>query len=191
MQGQPAAKTQDHLQDSDEALMLRIAGGDRHAYDLLVKRHLQRVYAIARGMVYRQQDAEDVAQDVFIRIWIYAKRWEPGYAAVTTWLHRIVMNCCYDHLRKQSKQPLGGFDADVLPDDGKDMEGEMAAVQQQDKIRRALQDLPERQRMAVTLCYLQEMTNAEAAKVMDVHIKALEGLLVRARKALRPVLEEM
>lgn len=189
MQGQPAAERQDQPEESDEALMLRIADGDRSAYDQLVRRHLQRVYAVARGMVYRQQDAEDVAQDVFIRIWIYAKRWEPGHAAVTTWLHRIVMNCCFDHLRKQSRQPLGGYDADILPDDAKDMEGQMAAAQQKEKIRRALQDLPERQRMAVTLCYLQEMTNAEAAKVMDVHIKALEGLLVRARKALRPVLE--
>lgn len=189
MQGQPAAERQDQPEESDEALMLRIADGDRSAYDQLVRRHLQRVYAVARGMVYRQQDAEDVAQDVFIRIWIYAKRWEPGHAAVTTWLHRIVMNCCFDHLRKQSRQPLGGYDADILPDDAKDMEGQMAAAQQKEKIRRALQDLPERQRMAVSLCYLQEMTNAEAAKVMDVHIKALEGLLVRARKALRPVLE--
>jgi len=189
MQGQPAAQKKVHPEESDEALMLRIAAGDRFAYDQLVKRHLQRVYAVARGMVYRQQDAEDVAQDVFIRIWIYAKRWEPGHSAVTTWLHRIVVNCCFDHLRKQSKQPLGGYDADVLPDEGKDVEGQMAAAQQKDKVRRALQDLPERQRMAVTLCYLQEMTNAEAAKAMDVHIKALEGLLVRARKALRPVLE--
>lgn len=191
MQGQPAAQKKDHPEESDEALMLRIADGDRIAYDTLVKRHLQRVYALARGMVYRQQDAEDVAQDVFMRIWIYAKRWESGHSAVTTWLHRIVMNCCFDHLRKRAKQPLGGYDADVLPDEGKDVEGQMAAAQQKDKIRRALQELPERQRMAVTLCYLQEMTNVEAAKVMDVHIKALEGLLVRARKALRPVLEDV
>lgn len=187
---QVQAATSAAREESDAALMQRIAAGDRLAYDVLVKRHLQRVYAIARGMVYRQQDAEDVAQDVFIRIWVYARKWEDGHSAVTTWLHRIVMNCCYDHLRKQSKQPLGGLETDRLEDaDNTDMEGQMVAAQRKEKIRRALQDLPERQRMAVTLCYLQEMTNAEAAEVMDVHIKALEGLLVRARKALRPVLQ--
>jgi RNA polymerase sigma-70 factor, ECF subfamily len=173
----------------DEDLMLRVAQGDQQAFDLLVKRHLSRVYATARGMVYRQTDAEDVAQDVFMRVWMYAKRWRPGEAAVTTWLHRIVVNCCYDHLRKQGKQPFSGAEIETLVDDAKNAEGKYADEQKKQKIRSALKILPERQRMAVTLCYLQELTNVEAAKAMDTHIKALEGLLVRARKALRPILE--
>ena len=177
---------------TDEDLMARTARGDRQAFDTLVKRHMQRVYSLSRGMVNRKPDAEDATQDVFTRVWIYAPRWRPGEAAFTTWLHRITMNCCYDLLRKRGSTDAKQTElADDLASGEKDGEAKYAERQENARIRDALQQLPERQRMAVTLCYLQEMTNAEAAQVMEVHIKALEGLLVRARRALRPVLEEM
>jgi RNA polymerase sigma-70 factor, ECF subfamily len=176
---------------TDEDLMGRTAGGDREAFDLLVKRHLQRVYALSRGMLNRKADAEDVAQDVFTRIWIYAPRWRAGEAAFTTWLHRIVMNCCFDHLRKQGSEARRQELPEDIASPERDSEGSYAEKQKKARIRAALQELPERQRMAVTLCYLQEMTNAEAAQIMDMHLKALEGLLVRARRSLRPMLEEM
>lgn len=176
---------------TDEDLMARTAQGDRQALDTLVKRHMQRVYNLARGMVNRKPDAEDVTQDVFTRIWIYAPRWRAGEAAFTTWLHRITMNCCYDCLRKRGAETKQTEIPDDLASGDKDGEAKYAEGQKNARIRKALQMLPERQRMAVTLCYLQELTNAEAADVMEIHIKALEGLLVRARRTLRPVLEEM
>jgi RNA polymerase sigma-70 factor, ECF subfamily len=175
---------------TDEELMARTAKGDRQAFDTLVKRHMQRVYATARGMLNRKPDAEDVTQDVFTRVWVYASRWRAGEAALTTWLHRITMNCCYDHMRKHGKDPKAEVPDDMASSE-KDGEAKYAERQKNARVREALQLLPERQRMAVTLCYLQEMTNAEAADVMEIHIKALEGLLVRARKTLRPMLEEM
>jgi RNA polymerase sigma-70 factor, ECF subfamily len=176
---------------TDEELMARTAKGDRQAFDTLVKRHLQRVYSLSRGMLNKKPDAEDVAQDVFTRVWIYAPRWRAGEAAFTTWLHRITMNCCYDHLRKRRSEMKNAEIPDDLASGEKDGEQKYADRQKNARIRDALQGLPERQRMAVTLCYLQEMTNAEAAEVMEIHLKALEGLLVRARRSLRPQLEEM
>ncbi|MEZ0223865.1 MAG: RNA polymerase sigma factor [Alphaproteobacteria bacterium] len=176
---------------TDEDLMARTAKGDRQAFDTLVKRHLQRVYFLSRGMLNKKPDAEDVAQDVFTRVWIYAPRWRAGEAAFTTWLHRITMNCCYDHLRKRGSDAKNTEIPDELASTEKDGEAKYADRQKNARIRDALAQLPERQRMAVTLCYLQEMTNAEAAEVMEIHIKALEGLLVRARRSLRPQLEEM
>lgn len=175
-------------EDTDAVLMARIATGDARAFDRLVRRHLKRAYNVAYGMVYNSADAQDVAQDAMMRVWIYAPTWRAGESAVTTWLHRIVVNCCYDFLRKKARQPQGG----ELPADIEDMtartEHDYAETEQKKRLRAMLRSLPERQRMAVTLCYLEDMSNAEAAAVMGVHIKALEGLLVRARKALKPML---
>jgi RNA polymerase sigma-70 factor (ECF subfamily) len=176
---------------TDEDLIARTAGGDRQAFDALVRRHMQRVYSISRGMVNKAHDAEDVTQDVFTRIWVYAPRWRAGEAAFTTWLHRITMNCCYDFLRKRGSDAKRAELPDDLATGEKDGEARYAERQKNSRVRDALQQLPERQRMAVTLCYLEEMTNAQAAEVMEIHLKALEGLLVRARRSLRPVLEEM
>jgi len=178
-------------EDTDAVLMAQIATGDARAFDRLVRRHLKRAYNVAYGMVYNSADAQDVAQDAMMRVWMYAPTWRAGESAVTTWLHRIVVNCCYDFLRKKSRQPQGG----ELPADIEDMtartEHDYAETEQKKRLRAMLRSLPERQRMAVTLCYLEEMSNADAAAVMGVHIKALEGLLVRARKALKPMLASL
>jgi len=176
---------------TDEDLIARAATGDRQAFDALVRRHMQRVYTLSRGMVNRQPDAEDVTQDVFTRVWIYAPRWRPGEAAFTTWLHRITVNCCYDHLRKHGAEARKMELPDDLAAPDRDPEGKTEERQKNARVRAALQELPERQRMAVTLCYLEELTNVQAAAAMKIHLKALEGLLVRARRSLRPVLEEM
>lgn len=173
---------------TDEELMARVSGGDRHAFDALAKRHLNRVYSIARCMVKRQPDAEDVAQEVFTRLWVYGPRWEAGRSAFTTWLYRIVVNCCNDMLRKQQRD--GGEVPEDLASPEPGGEAQLAQRQQEEKVRAALGALPERQRIAVTLCYFQGLTNPEAAAAMDMHIKALEGLLVRARKAMKGMLEE-
>jgi RNA polymerase sigma-70 factor (ECF subfamily) len=175
-------------EDSDAALMTAIAAGDARAFDRLVRRHLKRAYNVAYGMVYNSADAQDVAQDAMMRVWMYAPTWRAGESAVTTWLHRIVVNCCYDFLRKKARQPQGGEVSADIEDMTAKTEQDYAETEQKKRLRAMLRSLPERQRMAVTLCYLEEMSNADAAAVMGVHIKALEGLLVRARKALKPML---
>jgi len=168
--------------------MARIAGGDKLAFDALAKRHLNRVYSIARVMVKKQADAEDVAQDVFTRLWIYGPKWQDGKSAFTTWLYRIVVNCCNDHLRKNRN--TGGEVPKDLASGDPSSEAMLSQRETDQRVRAALAQLPERQRIAVTLCYFQGLTNPEAAAAMDMHIKALEGLLVRARKAMRGMLEE-
>ena len=180
----------DQHQASDEDLMARVAVGDRLAFDALVKRHLNRVYSIARCMVKAQADAEDVAQDVLTRLWVYGPRWKEDKAAFTTWLYRIVVNCCNDHLRKHKQDRNKAEMPEDLESKEPDSEAAYVTRQQNEKVRAALASLPERQRIAVTLCYFQGLTNVQAAAAMDVHIKALEGLLVRARKSMKEMLEE-
>jgi len=178
-------------EDTDAVLMARIATGDARAFDRLVRRHLKRAYNVAYGMVYNSADAQDVAQDAMMRVWMYAPTWRAGESAVTTWLHRIVVNCCYDFLRKKARQPQGGELSADIEDMTARTEHNYAETEQKKRLRAMLRSLPERQRMAVTLCYLEDMSNADAAAVMGVHIKALEGLLVRARKALKPMLASL
>ncbi|MCK5659710.1 MAG: sigma-70 family RNA polymerase sigma factor, partial [Alphaproteobacteria bacterium] len=93
--------------------------------------------------------------------------------------------------RKPSHQiSLSGLE-DVLQDTGENQDAQIISLQKKEQIRQAVQFLPDRQRMAVVLCYFEEMSNSQAAAVMGVHIKALEGLLVRARKKLRERLGEI
>ena len=86
--------------ESDEALMAKIAEGDRGAFHALTRRHLPRILRVAARVLGNAGDAEDVAQEAFLRVWSHADRWDPEKARVTTWLHRIVVNLCIDRRRR-------------------------------------------------------------------------------------------
>lgn len=172
-------------QTADEQLMARVAQGDAQAFNLLVRRHLPRAYAIARRVLNSNAEAEDAAQEAFTKIWVRARDYRADKAAFTTWLHRIVVNASLDMARK--KRPIAVED-DVLhavADTRDNAEAIAAGNEESARVQAAIAELPAQQRAAVTLCYTEEYTNAEAAKLMGVHLKALEGLLVRARKSLR------
>lgn len=167
-------------------LMARVAAGDGAAATLLVDRHLPAVTAFARRMLGSQADAEDVAQDVFLRLWQHAGRWRPGAARLRTWLIRIALNLSLDRLRKRPTLPLDGIDdpVDPAPNPG-------TALHRQDVARRveaALMALPERQRAALALFHYQELSQEEAAAALDISVEALESLLARGRRSLRETL---
>ena len=170
----------------DDELVAAVAKGDEDACRELMKRHLGRVVALARRMLGNQADAEEIAQEVFLRVWKHAEKWEPGRAQFSTWLHRVGTNLCLDRLRKQ-----GMDDLDAIPEPASDDPTPYEAMAQKDVARRveaALQTLPARQRLAITLSHYQGLTNIEAAEVMDVTVEAVESLLGRARRALRTAL---
>lgn len=174
-----------------EQLMARVANGDSAAFNLLVRVHLPRAYSIARRVLNNQADAEEAAQDAFTKVWVHAADWKEGKAKFTTWLYRIVVNAALDIARKK-KLPTTS-DETVLAmqsDDADSIEERLASEDEHNALHVALDRLTAQQRAAVSLCYFEEMTNPEAAKVMGIHIKALEGLLVRARKTLRGILTE-
>src|SRR5690606_34970755 len=77
------------IEASDDELVLRVASGDEAACRILIDRHFARTLSLARRMLGSQQDAEEVAQEVFLRVWTHAERWEPGRAQFRTWLHRV------------------------------------------------------------------------------------------------------
>jgi RNA polymerase sigma-70 factor (ECF subfamily) len=168
---------------TDEELMARAGTGDRSAFAALMDRHLDRAVATAYRVLGNRADAEEAAQEAFLRVWVNAAKWRPDTAKFTTWLHRILVNHCIDRKRRPGMAPLeaAGDPADERPT----AFDTLAANDDAERIRGAMAALPERQRAAIALCYWGGQGNIEAAASLGVTVGALESLLVRARRTLR------
>lgn len=175
--------------DPDEEVLARVAQGDPAAVRALVGRKLPRLLGLAQRMLGDAAEAEDVAQEAFLRVWKQAPAWRPGEARFDTWLHRVALNLCYDRLRRRRETPVEL--PPEQPDTGPAPDRGLEAADVGARVSAALQGLPERQREAVALCHYQELTNIEAAAVMGVSVEALESLLARGRRALRAALADM
>jgi RNA polymerase sigma-70 factor (ECF subfamily) len=171
------------MEESDETLMRRVGDGDQEACRALVERHLGRVVAFAARVLGNPSDAEDVAQETFVRLWGGARRWQPGRARLTTWLHRVALNLCLDRLGRRREAPLESVPEPVDPSPPAVVLLERQAVGRH--VNRELAALPPQQRVAITLCHYQGLGNIEAAGVMGVSVEALESLLSRGRRTLR------
>ena len=174
--------------DPDAALIRRIAEGDQAAASTFVTRKLHRVLALAHRVCGDASEAEDIAQDVFIRVWKYAGSWKKDDAKVDTWLHRIVLNVCHDRLSASHRQhEVGGMEPELgmQVDPGPTPEDAIVGQSTRDRVWQALQALPARQREALVLTYYQDLSNAEAAAAMQISVDAVESLLARARRALK------
>jgi RNA polymerase sigma-70 factor (ECF subfamily) len=172
--------------DPEHVLVRRIATGDAQAYRTLSERYLTRIHSYSWRLLGHQEDAEEVTQETFLRLWQNAHRFE-AKAKVSTWLYRIAHNLAIDRLRKRG-ETLDQEHVDRAPASGgpsSHLERKREAV----AVREALDSLAPRQRAAVTLVHLEGMSGAEAAEVMQVGPEALESLLSRGRRRLKSLLE--
>jgi RNA polymerase sigma-70 factor, ECF subfamily len=140
-------------------------------------------------MLGQQADAEDIAQETFLRLWTHADRWQEGKAGVSTWLHRIAHNLCIDALRRGKSEVSDELD-DQYADQVPSMEQLISRNAERESLRRALSELPERQRSALIMTHYQGLSNKEVASILDVSVDALESLLARARKSLKTKLQD-
>jgi RNA polymerase sigma factor (sigma-70 family) len=170
--------------DPDLELLSGVSRGEPAAVREMVARKLPRLTALATRVLGDRAEANDVAQETFMQIWKHAGRWQPGSARFDTWIHRVALNLCNDRLRRRrdfvtmddAPEPM---DPTPAPDE------QMESAGRSERIEDAVAALPARQRQALVLHYYQELSNIEAADVMNISVEALESLLSRARRQLR------
>jgi RNA polymerase sigma-70 factor, ECF subfamily len=167
------------------AWMARIRDGDVEAFRKLVETHQSRVIGTISKMLGSDAEAEDLAQQVFIRIWKSAGRYQPT-AKFTTWLFRITRNLVFNELRRK-RHFVDQSEEIPEPKDRLEKEPDrvLLAEELQKSIQEAINELPESQRMAIILRRYEEMSYEDIAKVMETTVPAVKSILFRARAELR------
>ncbi|WP_017530582.1 RNA polymerase sigma factor [Pseudomonas fluorescens] len=176
--------------DPDVELLARIGNNEPAAVNEMVTRKLPRLLALASRLLGDGDEAKDVAQESFLRIWRHAAGWRSGEARFDTWLHRVALNLCHDRLRRRKERPLHDKDVLELPDSAPSADEQLETAERSARMAAALAALPERQREAIVLQYYQELSNIDAAALMNISVEALESLLSRARRQLRSQLAD-
>jgi len=167
------------------AWMARIREGDMEAFRLLVETHQARVIGTISKMLGSDAESEDLAQQVFIRVWKSASRYQPT-AKFTTWLFRITRNLVFNELRR--KRHIVEH-SEEIPEPAERVEKEPDRVLLEGELQKAIQEaineLPETQRMAIILRRYEDMSYEDIAKVMETTVPAVKSILFRARAELR------
>lgn len=169
--------------------MEKIKQGDTAAFEALIEAHQHKVLGMVAKMLGDQTDHEDIAQQVFIRIWKSAHRYHPT-AKFTTWLFKITRNLVFNELRRRKRHPSSSLDDENshfhLADDRTIAPNEAVLEQElQQAIQKAIDALPELQRMALVLRRYEEMPYEQIADVLEITVPAVKSLLFRARTELR------
>ncbi len=169
---------------SDPQLLHLIQDGDKSAFTKLVNRHANSFYRIAFRFLNSRDNAEDIVQEAFLKLWNNTGIWKPHYdAKFTTWFSKIVINLCLD-LKKKNKNILEIDENEIAGNDETPYET-VSKRQNQEMLNMYLDELPDRQQTAINLCFYEGFSNKEAAEIMEINIKALESLLMRAKSNLR------
>jgi RNA polymerase sigma-70 factor (ECF subfamily) len=178
------------ITDLDYALLRRVARGEAAALAELIRRHQTRLYQIAYRLLKDPLEAEDALQEVFIKVYENAHRFEPK-AKVSAWLHRITANYCLNLLRQRRPQEsLDQGNGPVVPNSGATP---LEALEERDlthRLQEALEALPENQRRALILKRFGGLSYQEIAAEMGLSPQAVDGLLKRARQFLKKALQE-
>ncbi len=170
---------------SDEKLMLGVRDGDMNAFAQLIRRHQTAVWRAAYRFLGDRTEAEDIAQEVFVRVLNASSRYKPT-ASFRTYLYCILNRLCLDHVRKMRPVLIDKLPQTVDPAPRPD---EATSQEERDaEIQAAVNALPPNQRMAIVLRYFEGLGWAEIAEAVEVTPKAVERLLARGRKTLEDLL---
>jgi RNA polymerase sigma-70 factor, ECF subfamily len=182
---------------ASEDLMAKTAEGDEFAFEILVRRHQTSVLNLIYRYVGDRTKARDLAQEVFLRVWGTANRYEPK-AKFTTWIYSITANLCLNELKSLRRQKLVGLKIEEEEKEGTDYashsnapqspEDLLLAEERSRQVSEALQSLPENQRIALILKRYENLSYGEIARIMESSVSAVESLLVRAKRNLQEML---
>jgi RNA polymerase sigma-70 factor, ECF subfamily len=192
---QPDNVSEQNTDAEDVRLMGLIGQGDTAALEALIERHQTLVAGTVARMLGSSSDVEDIAQQVFIRVWKSAARYVPR-AKFTTWLLKITRNLVFNELRRAKRhihvplQPDPEAEEIALADQrSQTPDASLLEAELQEKIEEAIQSLPESQRMALVLRRYQDFSYEEIADVLKLSVPAVKSILFRARTELRSRLE--
>lgn len=187
-------------------LMARVQVRDEAAFGRLVDRHVDSLHRYLTRLTRSPADADELAQETFLRLWQQAGSYRPGTVRLTTWLHRIAHNAAVDRLRRRRGEAraapgavpghsTGNPCATAGPAgeptlDTRDPESLAAAAETGRLLERAIAALPPSQRAALLLCQVQGFSNREAAQILGQSARGVESLIARARRSLRTALME-
>jgi RNA polymerase sigma-70 factor, ECF subfamily len=174
--------------DDDRVLLTRLAEGDETAFRELMRRHLSAVLATARRIVRDDAEAEDIAQEAFLRLWDQAANMDGHDYGLRPWLRRVASNLAIDWLRKAKRYDV----TDDVPEQA-DPAGQLQALEASDaaaRVDQALSALSQRQRVAVSLFHFDQLSQRDVAAAMQISEDALESLLARGRRKLRELLQD-
>ncbi len=174
----------------DQAVLERIARGEQEAFAELVKRYQQPLFGFLGRMGMTQAQAEDLAQETFLRAWLHLRQFDPERAQFSTWLHTIARNLAFNFLA--SRQPQTALSeeafADVVCVQPNPMQ-RLQIKQEQERLQQALRSLPMQDRSALALAYVHGISLADVARIEEVSLPAIKTRLHRARQALRDLLK--
>jgi len=174
----------------EAARIQSILAGHTAEFTHLVNAYETSVFRIVMGFVHQKEDAEDITQEVFVKAFQSLDRYA-GRSSFSTWLFRIAIHTSLNELKRRKRRTLWSMTADMLqlPSTNKDPEQKLAEKTEQDQIRRAIDRLPEKQRMAFILSRYEELPQREVALIMEISEGAVEQLLLRARDNLKKTLQ--
>jgi RNA polymerase sigma-70 factor (ECF subfamily) len=173
--------------DSDADAIARAGRGEQAAAAELYELYSRRIFRMAYLSLRNREAAEDVVQECFLRLWRNAADWREG-TPVLPWLVLTAKNLCIDQLRRLRR--VGPPEDAVSDIDETDLERDLYSAQLVARVRKAIAELPPRQRDALMLTWAGELSNAEAGQMMGVSEQAIESILSRARRGLRALLQD-
>jgi RNA polymerase sigma-70 factor (ECF subfamily) len=175
----------------DRELVRRAQAEDKEAFEELIRRHQNRVFAVASGILHRREDVEDISQQVFVKAYFSLKRFDQR-AAFSTWLYKITVNECWDMLRKRKVRPLV-YESDLSEEQARQIAASdqgsgsrqpsiSETLEAREQVELLLEGLDERDRLMLILKEVEGFAIEEIAEVLDLNSNTVKVRLFRARK---------
>lgn len=167
---------------SDQQLLALIQQGNHQAFAELVERHTTNYYKLAYRFTNNTHQAEDVVQDAFLKLWERPHLWDQTKKTrFTTWFYQVIINQCLDLKKSKSTYQIESLDEHNIYSERLTDEDMLVHIEMQLQLEYLINDLPNRQRIALNLCFLEDLSNQEAADIMNLSLKALQSLIMRGK----------
>ncbi|WP_027416729.1 RNA polymerase sigma factor SigW [Aneurinibacillus terranovensis] len=181
------------MEKTEQRIIQRARQGERAAFAELVDLYKDKIYHVSYGMLGNKQEAEDVAQETFLRVYANLNNYDPKYK-FSTWIYRIASNLCIDYIRK--RKPTLSLDAELtgtdgmdwhdrFPDTGKGPEEEVITDELQEEVQGALMALNPKYRAVMILRYIEDLSLQEISEAISLPISTIKTRIHRGREALR------